>query len=785
MHKIIISLLLAMLTYSIAQANITMNKDGSRGIADVFSAKTVGEGRLFFGISPSFTFDKIGVTKYDGQINELSFNSFLKDGELIERNNSTFTYFAPVFLGYGWNNHSTTTLGLYTFHDNINNYDDLSNGGATELYLMQKFTLPMADTVFNVGLVGQVFFSSISSKDGVVARWSEAHYRSTNDDPYKSLSARHSESWALKVLVPMTVDISAKNPDVLLQFHLNVGALFADPNDFLDTKILGNIGVEFSPHETFGLYAILNGGMRWSNMARGYADLFKDDMSVDFGLAIKGNKASFTAGAKKAISKSPTEEKYFDEGKNDKAWNSSLNSALYHRQGNSGDRYLINSPVPPEWTVNAQLNFFLYIVKQDADGDGIVDSEDLCPNEPEDFDGFEDSDGCPDNDNDGDGITDLQDRCPNEPEDVDGFQDNDGCPDNDNDADGVLDINDKCPGTDADFINTREDIDGFEDFDGCPDADNDADGIPDVVDKCPGADSTVLAGVNTKEDMNGVEDTDGCPDNDKDSDGDGVPDAIDKCPTQAEDKDGFQDGDGCPDADNDGDGVLDIHDKCPGTDSTAVGGVNTKENYNGVEDTDGCPDGEADRDGDGIPDNLDKCPTQPEDNDGFEDHDGCPDLDNDVDGIKDIADACPGTDSTVAAGIDTKETFNGYEDVDGCPDTPKLSKKPMKLNVYFESGSARLKRNSYSAIDDLISNMKSDKDANIIIEGYTDSKGSYQSNQRLSKRRADAVRTYLIKNGGISPNRVKSVGKGEDNPVADNATPEGRELNRRIEVRRQ
>jgi OOP family OmpA-OmpF porin len=81
-------------------------------------------------------------------------------------------------------------------------------------------------------------------------------------------------------------------------------------------------------------------------------------------------------------------------------------------------------------------------------------------------------------DRDGDGIPDVKDRCPDEPEDRDGFEDEDGCPDPDNDKDGILDGKDKCP-------NEAEDFDSFEDEDGCPDPDNDKDGIPDPADKCP------------------------------------------------------------------------------------------------------------------------------------------------------------------------------------------------------------------------------------------------------------------------------------------------------------
>ena len=99
----------------------------------------------------------------------------------------------------------------------------------------------------------------------------------------------------------------------------------------------------------------------------------------------------------------------------------------------------------------------------DRDGDGIADSIDQCPDDPEDKDGFQDEDGCPDLDNDRDGIPDVADKCPNEPEDKDGFEDEDGCPDLDNDKDGIPDSVDLCP-------NEPETVNGYADEDGCPDA---------------------------------------------------------------------------------------------------------------------------------------------------------------------------------------------------------------------------------------------------------------------------------------------------------------------------
>lgn len=81
----------------------------------------------------------------------------------------------------------------------------------------------------------------------------------------------------------------------------------------------------------------------------------------------------------------------------------------------------------------------------DNDGDGMLDSADACPGQPEDRDGYGDDDGCPDPDNDRDGVPDGVDRCPMQPEDPDGSSDADGCPDADDDNDGVMDTADQCP----------------------------------------------------------------------------------------------------------------------------------------------------------------------------------------------------------------------------------------------------------------------------------------------------------------------------------------------------
>ena len=181
----------------------------------------------------------------------------------------------------------------------------------------------------------------------------------------------------------------------------------------------------------------------------------------------------------------------------------------------------------PDWRVFLGVGTSI-IPDRDPDHDGLFGDDDECPYDPEDFDDFEDENGCPDPDNDQDTILDVYDECPMDPEDMDSFEDEDGCPDPDNDQDTILDVNDECP-------LDPEDIDNFEDNDGCPDIDNDADGILDVDDECPMA----------PEDFDSFEDENGCPDLDNDQDR--ILDVDDDCPLDPEVWNGFEDEDGCPD----------------------------------------------------------------------------------------------------------------------------------------------------------------------------------------------------------------------------------------------
>jgi OmpA-OmpF porin, OOP family len=140
---------------------------------------------------------------------------------------------------------------------------------------------------------------------------------------------------------------------------------------------------------------------------------------------------------------------------------------IYREWGRKTPAKKVEPPTPPK--------------DEDPDKDGIAGAADKCPTDPEDKDGFQDEDGCPDPDNDKDGIADGNDKCPLEAEDKDGFEDDNGCPDPDNDGDGVLDAADKC-------IDKPETKNGYQDDDGCPDE------VPETLKKFTGA----IQGINFK-----------------------------------------------------------------------------------------------------------------------------------------------------------------------------------------------------------------------------------------------------------------------------------------------
>ncbi|HYF41614.1 MAG TPA: OmpA family protein [Ramlibacter sp.] len=115
------------------------------------------------------------------------------------------------------------------------------------------------------------------------------------------------------------------------------------------------------------------------------------------------------------------------------------------------------------------------------------------------------------------------------------------------------------------------------------------------------------------------------------------------------------------------------------------------------------------------------------------------------------------------------------------PQPPAATKVTYAADAFFDFDKAVLKPEGRAKLDDLVGKVKDINLEVIIAVGHTDSVGSDQYNQRLSVRRAEAVKAYLVSKG-IEKNRVYTEGKGEKQPVADNKTAEGRAKNRRVEI---
>lgn len=276
----------------------------------------------------------------------------------------------------------------------------------------------------------------------------------------------------------------------------------------------------------------------------------------------------------------------------------------------------------------------------------------------------------------------------------------------------------------ADMDDKCPDVPGLKEFNGCPDTDGD--GIVDALDLCPTVPGSAAFA--------------GCPD----TDGDGITDKEDKCPTIA----GPKETGGCPDTD--GDGILDKEDDCP--------------KVKGLAQFKGCPD----TDGDGVADKDDKCPTVV----GLVTLKGCPDKDGD--GVADNDDKCP----------DVKGAIDNF----GCPKVSAEEKKQVQerltfaaKKIEFETGSDVIRKTSYVILDEVANILGSYEDLEVAIDGHTDNTGNATKNSDLSIRRASAVYNYLV-GKGVKSKRLQASGYGQDRPIANNNTADGRQRNRRVEL---
>lgn len=338
-------------------------------------------------------------------------------------------------------------------------------------------------------------------------------------------------------------------------------------------------------------------------------------------------------------------------------------------------------------------------------------------------------------DDDKDKVSNKLDECVDTP----GIWAFKGCPDSD--GDGIQDLKDEC-------INEP----GLAEFNGCPDRDGDK--IIDKLDDCP--------------DLAGLPEFKGCPD----TDGDKIIDTKDQCPTIA----GELYMKGCPDRDHDS--ITDLEDLCP-------------DNFGPIENK-GCPDSDKDglfdyiddcpliagpmenrgcpwpdTDGDGLLDKNDGCPQLA----GPKENGGCPYKDSDSDGLLDKDDDCPNT--------------PGPKSNKGCPVIEKEVIEVLKTafnNLEFEVAKDVILAGSFTSLDELAGVLMKKPTWKLEISGHTDNAGDDESNLVLSKKRAEAVKNYLVSKG-IDATRFVINYFGETKPIADNSTTEGRAKNRRVEMK--
>ena len=258
----------------------------------------------------------------------------------------------------------------------------------------------------------------------------------------------------------------------------------------------------------------------------------------------------------------------------------------------------------------------------------------------------------------------------------------------------------------------------------------------------------------------------------KDTDGDGVYDKKDACPEEA----GLVEFNGCPDADNDG--IKDSDDACPNVAGSAA--------------MNGCPD----TDGDGIADKDDMCV----DAKGTKANKGCPDTDGDS--VLDKDDKCTTTAGSAANGgcpwpdtdgdgvLDKDDNCNnevGPASNNGCP-LPIITEEAVAAinmsakTILFEFDNASFQSGVSDQLDAIVAIMNKYPKATFLIEGHTDSIGTEKVNQKISDKRAAAVKAYFVEKG-VDATRIETKGFGESMPVAGNMLKAGRSLNRRVEIK--
>ncbi|MGA2507422.1 MAG: OmpA family protein [Chitinispirillaceae bacterium] len=444
-----------------APVSADFNTNGEKGVVRTMSAQTIGPGKLTIGTG-------ISIFQSMAYVNDV----YNQQGQAINvaDTNRDFARMlsSNLFLGMGITRFWDIAMALPFYYDWLG-FDQISDGGIGDLEISTKFLYPpMSNRLFYQAYYLSSTFPVGMRNSGFFPR--NPYYIEGNDtNPARSFYS--SEYVTIKGMMLWTFDIGAVAARVPVQVHLNFGGVISTSMQHQRNTAILSLALEYTPADLVSLFVDFHGESRWTTLSTSL------DPSNDPLLLSPGIKLTTASGLYLSL--------VSDISLSSRAQSTRLH---WHPADGPAQGYHFSTGILPNYGIQFVLgwngriatpeNKKPVVVNYDRDNDGIPDSLDKCPDSPEDRDGFQDEDGCPDYDNDQDGIPDSLDKCPDFREDYDGFQDIDGCPDYDNDHDGIPDSLDKCP-------NEPEDIDGFQDNDGCPDYDNDQDGVPDTLDKCP------------------------------------------------------------------------------------------------------------------------------------------------------------------------------------------------------------------------------------------------------------------------------------------------------------
>lgn len=812
-------------------AHATPNMFGGEGDIRVFSAKTLGKGKVVFAPHVMVATDtsrlvNSTISAYDNSGNYISSFRLSPGSDLTE-------VAGRVNLALGFTPYFDAGFSIPAYADDlpINSLDtglweaqaaiygstglkSTINGAALgdpRLWLKLQYPMWPHSHVFDMAFLFSADAPFLNRTKGILPKEIAYAVDTSVVGGYTSPFNAFKKHPLVRAEMLWTTDFSElPGSRIPLELNLNYGLQTsaslkpAMENTFI---LAGSAKLKFPMIDLFGEYY---GETRWKNFDNGY-NVGSDPNFLTGGLALKAEGRRAGAYFKFAVDKRMSTETAI--------------TPIRLAVGGGELRYSVRPSADINYHV--QISGY-YRTKQDIDEDGVDDELDKC----REIKGEERFNGCPAPDLDGDQVCDawvsskgLLNEFTNDCQGVDacpetkGALESSGCPGPDTDKDQVCDAWVSEKGLLDQFIMTCKGVDkcpelaGLVKNDGCPVPDGDKDGICDewvtknnLNDKF----AYICKGVDKCPKVQGRSEYFGCPSPDGDEDGvcdlwvsnnhmedqfKGQCSGGDVCP----DVTGSLENKGCTNPDLDGDKfcdnwvaekglALEFKNQCQGLDKCpAVAGT-----------AEGCPN--VDADGDKVCDSwvaekgllaqfssvckgMDKCDGLA----GAVEFDGCPVPDTDKDQVCDAWVSEKGMlakFSTYCEGLDKCPTEMGVKDNNGCPKPVQLPPKAKIVlkGVNFASGKADLLPTSYAALEDVVKGLIENPDVVVEIHGHTDNVGNAKSNEKLSLARAKSVAEYLIGRGVKTSQISGTKGWGPKKPIASNKTAEGKAQNRRIEM---